>query len=43
MDKLTGRERAIAMNQTDIGAVSRATLVKLMRDGVERIWAFPNA
>ena len=29
--------------QTDIGTVSKATLGKLLRDGVERIWAFPSA
>jgi hypothetical protein len=39
---LRGRERAI-VNQTNIGTVSRATLGKLLRDGVERIWAFPSA
>ena len=39
---LKGRERAI-VNQTNIGAVSKATLGKLLRDGVERIWAFPSA
>jgi ribonuclease HI len=39
---LGGRERAI-VNQTNIGTVSRATLGKLLRDGVERIWAFPSA
>ena len=35
------RERAI-VNQTNIGSVSKATLGKLLRDGVERIWAFPS-
>ena len=39
---LKGRERAI-VNQTNIGTVSKATLGKLLRDGVERIWAFPSA
>ena len=39
---LTGRERAI-VNQTNIGTVSKATLGKLLRDGVERIWAFQSA
>ena len=39
---LRGRKRAI-VNQTNIGTVSRATLGKLPRDGVERIWAFPSA
>ena len=37
-----GRERAI-VNQTKIGTVSKATLGTLLRDGVERIWAFPSA
>ena len=36
-----GRERAI-VNHTNIGTVSKATLGKLQRDGVERIWAFPE-
>ena len=36
---LKGREKAI-INQTNIGTVSKATLGKLLRDGVERIWAF---
>ena len=39
---LKGRERAI-VNQTNIGTVSMATLGKLLRDGVERIWAFRSA
>ena len=39
---LNGRERAI-VNQTNIGTVSKAALGKLLRDGVERIWAFPSA
>ena len=39
---LKGRERAI-VSQTNTGAVSKATLGKLLRDGVERIWAFPSA
>ena len=39
---LKGRERANT-NQTNLGNVSKATLGKLMRDGVERIWAFPRA
>ena len=37
-----GRESAI-VNQTNIGTVSRATLGKPLRDGVERIWDFPSA
>ena len=39
---LKGRERAI-VSQTNSGTVSKATLEKLLRDGMERIWAFPNA
>ena len=39
---LKGRERAI-VNQTNIGTVSRPTLGKLLRDGMERIWAFQSA
>ena len=39
---LKGRERAI-VSQTNIGTVSKATLGKLLRDKVERIWAFPSA
>ena len=31
------------VNQTNIGTVSNATLGKHLRDGVERIWVFPNA
>ena len=39
---LKGRERAI-VNQMHIGTVSKATLGKLLRDGVMCIWAFPSA
>ena len=39
---LQGRERSV-FNQTNIGTVSRATLGRLLRDGVECVWAFPNA
>ena len=39
---LQGRERAM-FNQTNTGTVSRATLGRLLRDGVERGWAFPRA
>ena len=39
---LKGRERAI-VNQTNIGTVSKAMLGMLVRDGVDRIWAFPSA
>ena len=38
---LQGRERSV-FNQTNIGTVSRATLGRLLRDGVERVWAFPS-
>ena len=34
-----GRERAV-VNQINIRIVSKATLGKLLRDGVECIWAF---
>ena len=37
-----GRERSV-LNQTNIGTVSRATLGRLLRDGAERVWAFPSA
>ena len=36
---LKGRERAI-VSQTNIGTVSKATLGKLLSNGVERIWGF---
>ena len=39
---LKGRERAI-VSQTNIGTVSKATLRKFPKDGVESIWAFPSA
>ena len=39
---LKGRERA-TVNQTNIGTVSKAALGKLVKDGVERLWAFPSA
>ena len=39
---LQGRERSV-FNQTNIGTVSRATLGRLLRDGVERVCAFPSA
>ena len=39
---LKGRERAI-VSQTNFGTVSKAVLGKLLRDGVERIRAFPSA
>ena len=40
--QVCGLERAI-VNQSSIGTVSKATLGKLLRHGVERIWAFPSA
>ena len=39
---LKGRERSV-FNQSNIGTVSRATLRRLLRDGAERVWAFPSA
>ena len=39
---LQGRERSV-FNQTNSGTVSRATLGRLLRDGAERVWAFPSA
>ena len=39
---LKGREKA-TVNQINIGTVSKATLEKPLRDGVERIWALPSA
>ena len=39
---LKRRERAI-VNQTNIETVSKATLGTFLRDGVERVWAFPSA
>ena len=39
---LQGREWSV-FNQTNIGTVSRATLGRLLRDGAERVWAFPSA
>ena len=39
---LQGRERSV-LNQATIGTVSRATLGRLLREGVERVWAFQSA
>ena len=39
---LQGRQRSV-FNQENIGTVSRATLERLLRDGPERVWAFPSA
>ena len=38
---LKGGERTV-VKQIYIGTVSKATLGNLLRDGVERIWAFPS-
>ena len=38
---LHGRERSV-FNLANVGTVSRATLGKLLRDGTERVWAFPS-
>ena len=38
---LKGQERAI-VSQMNIGTISKVTLGKLLRDGLERIWAFPS-
>ena len=38
---LKRQERAI-ISQMNIGTVSKATLRKPLRDGVECIWAFPS-
>ena len=38
---LKGRERSV-FNQANIGTVSRATLGRLLKDGQERVWAFPS-
>ena len=39
---LLGRERSV-FNQVNIGTVLRATLGRLLRDGVEHVWAFPSS
>ena len=39
---LKGRQRSV-FNQANIGTVSRAALGRLLRDGEERVWAFPSA
>ena len=39
---LQGRERPV-FNQANIDTVLRATLGRLLRDGAERVWAFPCA
>ena len=40
--KERGVEKRPVIIQTDIGNVSRATLGRLLRDGVEHVWAFPS-
>ena len=39
---LQDREWSV-FNQANIGTVSRATLGRLLRDGTERVWAFPSS
>ena len=39
---LQGRERSV-FKQANIGTVSKATFGRLLRDGAERVWAFPSA
>ena len=39
---LQGREWSV-LNKANIGTVSKATLGRLLRYGVERVWAFPSA
>ena len=44
LDDLPGQdERGAIVTQTNTGTVSKATLGKLLRDGVELISAFPSA
>ena len=40
--KVRARERTV-VSQASTGTVSKALLEKLPRDGVKRVWAFPNA
>ena len=44
-DRLTGRQadRQTDRDRQNTGTVSKATLWKLLRDGVEHIWAFLSA
>ena len=39
---IRGRERSV-FNQTNMGTVSMAALGRLLRDGAERVGAFPSA
>ena len=41
-EEAKGRERFI-VNQTNIGTFSKATVGKILRDGVERVGTFPSA
>ena len=37
------RTKGAIVNQTNTGTVSKATLVKRLRNGVEHIWDFPSS
>ena len=39
---LRGRQRSV-FKQTNISTVARATFRRLLRDGVERVWAFQRS
>ena len=45
VEKGSGRYSTLqsVFNQVNIGTVSKATLGRLLRDGAERVWAFPSA
>ena len=43
LDDLPWKDKRAINNQMNTGSVSKATLGKLLRDGVERIWAFLSA
>ena len=43
LDRSFRKGREAIVNQTTVGTVSKATLGKGLRDGVQRIWAFPSA
>ena len=43
LDDLPWKGERAMVNQTIIGTISKATLGELLRNGIERIWAFPNA
>ena len=40
---LRGRDRTTIFNQTSTDTISRTTMKKLLKDGVERVLAFPSA